>query len=79
MSIRPVPLAPASSGPVFNFLRREATLPTPVKPSTVAEWRDGHERFWHSEEMRNFLGDPFFNVNEDTMMVLERFSLIKIL
>ena len=47
--------------------------------STVAEWRDGHERFWHSEEMRSFLGDPFFTVNDDTMMVLERFRVIEIL
>ncbi|KUJ68003.1 RNA-binding protein, partial [Streptomyces albus subsp. albus] len=25
---------------------------------SVAEWRAGHERFWHSEEMREALGDP---------------------
>ena len=47
--------------------------------STVAEWRAGHERFWHSEEMRNFLGDPLFAVNDDTMMVLERFRVTKLL
>ena len=29
--------------------------------------------------MRNFLGDPFFTVNDDTMMVLERFRVIEIL
>ena len=47
--------------------------------STVAEWRAGHERFWHSEDMRNFLGDPLFAVNDDTMMVLERFRVTKLL
>ena len=26
--------------------------------SSVAEWHAGHERFWHSAEMRHFLGDP---------------------
>ena len=26
--------------------------------ASVAEWRTGHERFWHSAEMRRALGDP---------------------
>jgi len=47
--------------------------------SSVAAWRAGHERFWHSEEMRNFLGDPSFAVNGDTMVVLERFRVTKLL
>lgn len=46
---------------------------------SVAEWRAGHERFWHSEEMRNFLRDPSFAVNDDTMVALERFRVIKLL
>ncbi|MER5972953.1 ASCH domain-containing protein [Streptomyces sp. NPDC002055] len=42
----------------------------------VAEWRAGHERFWHSEEMRVALGDPEFTVDDTTPVVLERFRLI---
>lgn len=47
--------------------------------ASVADWRAGHERFWHSEEMRSFLGNPSFAVNDDTMVVLERFRVIKVL
>ncbi|MFI6843256.1 ASCH domain-containing protein [Kitasatospora sp. NBC_00085] len=42
---------------------------------TVAEWRAGHERFWQSEQMRAFLGDPEFTVGDATPVVLERFRL----
>ncbi|CCQ15309.1 putative uncharacterized protein [Rhodococcus sp. AW25M09] len=42
----------------------------------VAQWRDGHERFWHSTETRAELGDPHFTVNDDTQVVLERFALV---
>ncbi|MEU0188639.1 ASCH domain-containing protein [Streptomyces afghaniensis] len=42
----------------------------------VAEWREGHERFWHSEEMRAALGDPGFTVDDTTPAVLERFRLV---
>jgi uncharacterized protein YhfF len=44
---------------------------------SVAEWRAGHERFWHSDEMRQALGDPTFTVNDDTPVVLERFRVIE--
>ncbi|MEV4502968.1 ASCH domain-containing protein [Streptomyces klenkii] len=44
--------------------------------TSVAEWRAGHERFWHSEEMRAALEDPEFTVNDATLAVLERFRLI---
>ncbi|PIM73994.1 RNA-binding protein [Streptomyces sp. JV178] len=44
--------------------------------TSVAEWREGHERFWHSEEMRAALGDPGFTVDDTTPAVLERFRLI---
>ena len=44
---------------------------------TVAEWRAGHERFWHSEEMRSALEDPDFAVNDDTLVVAERFRLVE--
>jgi uncharacterized protein YhfF len=45
--------------------------------ASVAEWRAGHEQFWHSEEMRQALGDPGFTVNDDTLVVVEAFRLIK--
>lgn len=44
--------------------------------TSVAEWRAGHERFWHSEEMRAALEDPEFTVDDATLTVLERFRLI---
>ncbi|MEU3471143.1 ASCH domain-containing protein [Rhodococcus sp. NPDC006774] len=42
----------------------------------VAQWRAGHERFWHSTEVRAELGDPHFTVDDDTQVVLERFVLV---
>src|SRR5213080_276440 len=40
---------------------------------SVAEWRRGHEEYWHSSEMRDYLGDPTFTVNDTTIAVVERF------
>lgn len=45
--------------------------------SSVAEWRAGHERFWHSAEVRSELGDPEFTVNDDTIVVAQTFSLVE--
>jgi uncharacterized protein YhfF len=45
--------------------------------SSVAEWRTGHERFWHSAEMRDALGDPAFTVNGDTLVVAQTFRLLE--
>ncbi|MGP3632826.1 ASCH domain-containing protein [Streptomyces sp. 24-1644] len=47
--------------------------------TTVAEWRASHERFWHGEEMREALGDPDFTVDDDTMIVAERFRVVEVL
>jgi uncharacterized protein YhfF len=44
---------------------------------TVAEWRTVHERFWHSAEVREELGDPDFTVNDDTQVLAQRFRLIQ--
>ena len=44
--------------------------------SSVAEWRTGHERYWHSGEMRAALGDPDFTVDDDTLVVAETFRLV---
>ncbi|SIM80577.1 ASCH domain-containing protein [Micromonospora cremea] len=45
---------------------------------SVAQWRAGHETFWHSAEVRAELGDPGFTVNDDTLVVTERFRLVHI-
>ena len=43
---------------------------------SVASWRAGHERYWHSPDYRGWLGDPEFTVNDDTQVVLERFRVV---
>lgn len=45
--------------------------------TSVAEWRAGHEQFWHSEQMRDALGDPAFTVDDDTLVVTVTFRLVK--
>ena len=45
--------------------------------ASVAEWRAGHEQFWHSAEVRQDLGDPAFTVNDDTLVVAQEFRLIQ--
>jgi len=44
--------------------------------SSVSEWRIAHERFWEGKELRAFLMDPNFVVNDNTLLVLERFRVI---
>ncbi|MGW8599678.1 ASCH domain-containing protein [Streptomyces sp. NPDC055893] len=44
---------------------------------SVADWRAAHERFWHSAEMREGLGDPGFVVDDTTMVVVERFRVVE--
>jgi uncharacterized protein YhfF len=45
--------------------------------SSVAEWRAGHEKFWHSADMRSALADPEFTVNDDTLVVAQTFRLLR--
>ncbi|MEV1320440.1 ASCH domain-containing protein [Micromonospora arborensis] len=45
---------------------------------SVAQWRAGHEAFWHSAEVRAELGDPGFTVDDDTLVVTERFRLVHV-
>jgi uncharacterized protein YhfF len=47
--------------------------------TSVAQWRAGHERFWQGEEMREALGDPEFTVDDDTLIVAERFRVVELL
>jgi uncharacterized protein YhfF len=44
--------------------------------ASVAEWRAGHEEFWHSEQGRAALDDPGFTVGDDTLVVAETFRLV---
>jgi uncharacterized protein YhfF len=48
---------------------------------SVAEWREAHDRFWRSyaDEIRDFLGDPNWDVRDDTLYVAERFRLVRVL
>ncbi|WP_410813720.1 ASCH domain-containing protein [Micromonospora sp. 067-2] len=43
---------------------------------SVAQWRAGHESFWHSPDVRAELGDPDFTVDDDTLVVTKRFRLV---
>lgn len=42
----------------------------------VAEWRAGHVKFWNSPEVRAELGDAF-TIDDDTLVVLEQFTLVE--
>ncbi|MDG6106692.1 ASCH domain-containing protein [Dactylosporangium aurantiacum] len=44
---------------------------------TVAAWRAGHEKFWHGEQYRGWLGDPEYTVDDDTPAVLQRFRVVE--
>ncbi|HEY0937983.1 MAG TPA: ASCH domain-containing protein, partial [Trebonia sp.] len=44
--------------------------------ASVADWRAGHEDFWHSAEMRASVGDPAFTVAGDTLAVALEFHLV---
>lgn len=44
---------------------------------TVAQWRAGHEQYWHSDQFREALGDPAFTVDDGTLVVAERFRVLE--
>jgi uncharacterized protein YhfF len=45
------------------------------------EFRVAHERFWNGyiDELRERLGDPTFGIDDDTLIVLQRFRVIELL
>jgi uncharacterized protein YhfF len=43
--------------------------------ASVADWRAGHEAYWHSGAMREYVGDPAFTVDDDTSAVAVEFRL----
>jgi uncharacterized protein YhfF len=67
VGVRPVPLGSVPLAHVLEEGEGHASL---------GEWRADHEHFWHSPEMRSFLGLPAFTVSDETAVVLERFRLI---
>lgn len=44
--------------------------------TSVAQWRAGHERFWHSGQMREALDNPSFTVDDDTPVVAVEFRVV---
>jgi uncharacterized protein YhfF len=44
--------------------------------TSVAQWRAGHENFWHSEQLREALGDPGFTVDDDTPVLAHEFRVV---
>jgi uncharacterized protein YhfF len=44
---------------------------------TVAQWREAHVRFFESADLAAILGDPPVVVDDDTLVVCERFRLIE--
>ena len=46
---------------------------------TVAEWREAHVRFFESPELAAILGEPAVVIDDDTLVVCERFRLVETL
>lgn len=44
---------------------------------SIEQWRAAHEEEWHDPETREVLGDPEFTVDEDTIVLAQRFRLIE--
>lgn len=47
--------------------------------ANAAEFRVSHERFWNGylDELREQLGDPDFVIDDDTLVVCERFRVVE--
>ena len=47
---------------------------------SVADWRAAHDRYWRSyaDEIRAYLGDPDWDVTDETEFVAERFRLVEV-
>jgi uncharacterized protein YhfF len=46
---------------------------------TVAKWRSSHVGFWESDSMREYMGELFAQMTDDTELVVQRFRLIEVL
>jgi len=47
--------------------------------ASAAEFRVAHERYWNGylDDLRRRLGDPGFALTDDTLVVLERFRIVR--
>jgi uncharacterized protein YhfF len=47
--------------------------------TNAAEFRGAHERFWNGyiDELRDRLDDPGFRIDDDTLVVLQRFKVVE--
>ncbi len=47
----------------------------------ASEFRVAHERFWNGylDDVRARLGDPTFTIDDDTMVVLQRFKVVELI
>ena len=45
---------------------------------TVEQWREAHVRFFESSDLAAILGDPPVVVDDETLVVCERFRLIEV-
>ena len=46
---------------------------------SVADWRAAHEEYWHSAELREVLGEPEFTADDETVVLAQRFRLVRAL
>jgi uncharacterized protein YhfF len=46
---------------------------------TVEQWREAHVRFFESPELAAIVGDPPIVVDDDTLVVCERFRVVELL
>ena len=44
---------------------------------SVADWRAAHERFWGATPERATAGAPAFEIDDDTLVVCERFRVVE--
>jgi uncharacterized protein YhfF len=47
--------------------------------TTIEDWRASHVGFWESPEMRDYLGELFLPMDDDTQVVLQRFRVVEVL
>ncbi|WP_206792707.1 ASCH domain-containing protein [Amycolatopsis sp. MtRt-6] len=45
--------------------------------TSVAEWRADHTAYWQSAEMRAAMEDPEFTVDDTTLVVATRFTIVE--
>jgi uncharacterized protein YhfF len=44
---------------------------------SVADWRAAHERFWGANPAREAAGQPAHEIDDDTLVVCERFRVVE--